>query len=97
MRINLYDLYNEEFHMMDKFIGLCECGYTEDAPFGLPDTTVRNSCPNCRFYKGRWTIIQESFVSDAKWWNPLTWGNGHWEEIRRIKLHGKSRKAKQSN
>lgn len=28
-------------------------------------------------YRG-WTNVAVRWVSDEKWWNPLTWHSGHW-------------------
>lgn len=42
------------------------------------------TCPRCGEPCGltardTWARVVRRRVSDARWWNPLTWGRGHWE------------------
>ncbi|MDC9598633.1 hypothetical protein [Xenorhabdus anantnagensis] len=34
-------------------------------------------CERCGEFAGYYDSV-ETWISTAKWWNPVTWGGGHW-------------------
>lgn len=61
--------------------GVCPCGYKRIAPFGSLFHIFCEVCPRCgRDKDEEWELRTMRFVSDARIWNPSTWGEGHWED-----------------
>lgn len=59
--------------------GVCPCGFHTHAPFAMKAHIHMEVCPDCGTPKSDWTVTTARWVSTAVWWNPLTWGSGHWE------------------
>lgn len=57
------------------------CCFAELAPFGVffenAQPNVNRRCPSCGELI-TWEEASAVWVSDAIWWNPLTWRHGHW-------------------
>ena len=57
----------------------CICGWSAFAPFGSAFHVHTKCCPKCGASKKDWKIFTVRWVSTSKFWNPNTWGSGHWE------------------
>lgn len=55
------------------------CSSRYIAPFGNKVHIHREVCSECGTAKSEWDLATERWVSDVVWWNPTTWGTGHWE------------------
>lgn len=72
--------------MKRKTVAKCpHCGFIETAPFGVSfenaQPIVNRECPSCH-EKITWEEVAASWVSDSRWWNPLSWFRGHWKQIK---------------
>lgn len=67
---------------------VCKCGWHTNAPFGMFSHIRVSCCPECAALKpdgmhydmtNNWSLCVMRFVSESKWWNPMTWSKGYWE------------------
>ncbi|MDE1495701.1 hypothetical protein KKJ25_12275 [Xenorhabdus bovienii] len=50
------------------------------APFGAGFENLHHHdrfCKRCGEFAGYYDSV-ETWISTVKWWNPRTWGSGHW-------------------
>jgi len=74
------------------------CGWHDEAPFGSVYHLMIDCCPKCGHEtpgcvsrhnhmpeEDHWDIITMRWVYTSTWYNPWSWGDGHWQCLEELK------------